>query len=398
MGKRLHFVIHRGDSLKPMRVCGLMSGTSLDGLDIAVVDFHSDDESVRHELKFFTTVPYPEELKERLSGLMNPNAPLQSISSMNMYLGELFALFIKEALTDSPVSFESIDLISSHGQTVWHEPISDGGTFSSPNTMQIGDISVIAERTQKHVIGDFRTRDMAAGGQGAPLVPFADEYMFRSEDNGRILVNIGGISNITVLPPRGLEQEVVAYDTGPGNMIIDAFAGFLSNGLESFDRDGRYARAGKVHEEWLSDLLQHDYYRLPAPKSTGREEFGADYSKKIWKEADRFGIEPADKIATVTMLTARTLADEIEKFRKSHQVTEVFVSGGGIHNSTLLNYLRDLLPGMEIGKTDTLGIDGDAKEAFVFALLGYLGFHNKPNNLPAATGATRRTVLGKIAW
>lgn len=384
--------------MRPMRVCGLMSGTSLDGLDIAVTDFYEENESIRHELKFFTTMPYPDDLRERLISLMDPQAPIQSISSMNMYLGELFASYVKTALDDSPIPFDSIDLISSHGQTVWHEPVSDGTAFSRPNTLQIGDISAIAEHTRKKVIGDFRPRDIAAGGQGAPLVPFADQYLFQIEENGRVLVNIGGISNITVLPPTGSIEEVIALDTGPGNMIIDAFVAIHTNGEEKFDQDGRYASAGKVHNDWLNDLLQHDYYRKSAPKSTGRENFGFEYSKGIWNEADRYDLLPVDKIATVTMLTAQTLASEILKFTVSHNVTEVFVSGGGVHNLVLLDYLRDLLPGLTIKNIEVLGVNSDAKEAFVFALLGYLGYHNEPNNAPAATGADRRTVLGKIAW
>jgi len=380
-----------------MRVCGLMSGTSLDGLDIAVVDFSLDNGKVRHELLFFDTIPYPAELRESLACLMDPNAPLQSVSSMNMYLGEMYVDYVKTALENSSIPYDSIDLISSHGQTIWHEPLASGN-YSRPNTMQIGDISVIAELSGKPVIGDFRPRDMAVGGQGAPLVPFADQFLFQTEQNGRVLVNIGGISNITVLPPDGLGEKVIAYDTGPGNMIIDAFAAIHTNGLENVDRDGRFASAGKVHSDWLDVLLQHHYFQLPAPKSTGREDFGTDYSEKLWKDADRFNLSPEDKFATATMLTAKTIATEIDKFRVSHQVTEVFVSGGGVHNPVLLNHLRESLAGLQVEMTENLGIDSDAKEAFVFALLGYLGFHKEPNHAPAATGARRQTVLGKIAW
>lgn len=384
--------------MKRMRVCGLMSGTSLDGLDIAVADFFEEHGKIQYEIHFFTTIPYPEDLQLKLKSLMDPNATVQSVSSMNMYLGELFASYVKSALAESPVPFDSIDLISTHGQTVWHEPLSKKGPFSRSNTLQIGDISVIAEHTGKPVIGDFRPRDMAAGGQGAPLVPFADRYLFQSERNGRILANIGGISNITVLPPTGYEKEVIAFDTGPGNMIIDAFVSLHTEGKENVDLNGRYAGSGKVHEGWLNELLQHDYYLKSAPKSTGREEFGSDYAEKIWNAADRFGLAPEDKIATVTMLTAKSMASDIEKYTVSHDVTEIYVSGGGVHNSVLLSYLRDLLPKIPIQNTEVLGIHSDAKEAFVFALLGYLGFHNVPNNEPAATGANRRTVLGKIAW
>lgn len=389
----------RGNFLRAMRVCGLMSGTSLDGLDMAIVDFSMTNGVLEHELKHFTTMPYTPELKEQLASLMDQKAPVQSISSMNMYLGELYALSIKEILANSQITFDSIDLVSSHGQTIWHEPIAGGDAFSRPNTLQLGDISVIAEHTGKPVIGDFRTRDMAAGGQGAPLVPFADQLLFQSEQSGRVLVNIGGISNITVLPPKGSVQEIIAYDTGPGNMIVDVFSSIYTNGKENFDQDGRFAGAGKVSEDWLNQLLQHSYYKKPAPKSTGREEFGIGYAESIWHKADLLGLSSLDKIATATMLTARTLADEIQKYVTSHELSEIFVSGGGVHNVTLLNYLRELLhDSVNVEKIEMLGINSDAKEAFVFALLGYLGFHQLPNNSPAATGANRQTVLGKIAW
>ncbi len=295
---------------------------------------------------------------------------------------------------------ESIDLISSHGQTIWHEPsVETGDSYARPNTMQIGDIAVLAERTGKNVIGDFRTRDMAAGGQGAPLVPFADQILFQSETAGRVLLNIGGIANMTVLPRLESEQPIVAYDTGPGNMVVDACVAKLTDGQRSFDYNGELAKGGTVDDEWLKHLLSLDYFAAPAPKSTGRELFGASYVETFWAEGDERGFSSLDKIATATMLTAKTIAAEIHRYKKTHDVKEVIASGGGIHNQTLMGFLKDLLPeDVTITTTDSLGISADAKEAFVFALLGYLGFHNKPNSLPAATGAKKATVMGKIAW
>lgn len=377
-----------------------MSGTSLDGLDIAIVDFSFVGSQVTYELKHFVTTPYSDELTSQLFQLMDPLAPLHHVSSMNMYLGELYAQFIKNALVDSEIDYESIDLISSHGQTIWHEPtVVNQDMFARPNTLQIGDISALAEHAGKPVIGDFRTRDMAAGGQGAPLVPYADQVLYQSQANGRVLVNIGGIANMTVLPPIHSQQDVIAYDTGPGNMIIDAFVVKQSNGKRSYDANGDLAKEGIVQEEWLKHLMANEYFSLPAPKSTGRELFGTAYAEYLWTQGDKYGCSEVDKIATVTMLTAKSLATEIQQHRETHDLKEVFVSGGGVHNKTLMNHLTNLLENQTVVKaSDEIGMNSDAKEAIVFALLGYLGFHKMPNNLPSTTGARRQTILGKIAW
>ncbi|MCM3611620.1 anhydro-N-acetylmuramic acid kinase [Planococcus sp. MERTA32b] len=382
-----------------MRVCGLMSGTSLDGLDIAIADFAEVEDKISYQLIYFTTMPYSDELKAKLLRLMDPLAPMQQVSSMNMYLGELYAGLIKVALEGTDVDYGSIDLISSHGQTMWHEPEAGSDPFSRPNSLQIGDISALAEFAEKTVIGDFRPRDMAAGGQGAPLVPFADEVLFRLETAGRVLLNIGGIANLTVLPPANSEKKTLAYDTGPGNMIIDAFVKKHSGGKRNYDDGGKLGAAGAVNSEWLGQLLAHPYYGMAAPKSTGRELFGAAYADELWSDGDKLGLSAEDKIATVTKLTAETIAAEIRKFAESHEVEEVCISGGGVHNSTLIGFIKERLPGsIAVKSSSEIGIDSDAKEAFVFALLGFLGFNKKPNNLPAATGAEQPTILGKIAW
>ncbi|WP_432363933.1 anhydro-N-acetylmuramic acid kinase [Sporosarcina sp. UB5] len=383
-----------------MRVCGLMSGTSLDGLDIAVVDFSHDEGKVQHDLVHFATVPYDDRMKQELHKLMDPAAPLQLVSSMNMYLGELYANSLMEVLQEAGINLETIDLISSHGQTIWHEPnVAADQRYARPNTMQIGDIAVLSERTGKTVIGDFRTRDIAAGGQGAPLVPFADQVLFQSETFGRILLNIGGIANLTVLPPLESEQPIVAYDTGPGNMVIDACVVKHFGGQSTFDKDGELAAGGTVDNQWIDELTSHEYFAAPAPKSTGRELFGAAFVETFWSEGDERGHSSTDKIATATMLTAKTIATEIQKYIQTHDVKEVIVSGGGVHNRTLMGLLKTLLPEqLKFATTDDLGIDADAKEAFVFALLGYLGIHQMPNSLPAATGAERETIMGKVAW
>lgn len=382
-----------------MRVCGLMSGTSLDGLDIAVVDFSYKEGYLKHELLFFQTMSYDASLKAQLQRLMDMNVTVSEVSSMNMYLGELYATLAKEAIASSDLDYESIDLISSHGQTIWHQPIVSNNEFSRPNTLQIGDISVIAEYTGKSVIGDFRTRDMAAGGQGAPLVPFVDELLFRIADHGRVIANIGGIANITVLAPLQKEVPTIAYDTGPGNMVIDELVALYTAGKKQYDANGEIASKGKVNSELLQRLLNNEYFNLMAPKSTGRELFGKSYAQHIWSHPKFAHLSPEDKIATVTMLTAKTLVDEVMKYSELYEVKQLFISGGGIYNSTLLTYIEQNLPShIQMYTTETLGVQGDAKEAFIFALLGFLGFHKLPNNLPSATGANRQTILGKIAW
>ncbi|MGM8215094.1 anhydro-N-acetylmuramic acid kinase [Bacillaceae bacterium W0354] len=386
--------------LDKMTVCGLMSGTSLDGVDVAIVELEQLEENIDFKVKYFNTVEYDDLLKGRLQNIVNPNSQSPDISSMNMLLGEVFANAVIETMKESGIDQSEIDLISSHGQTIFHETIkNEKDKYHRANTLQIGDISVIAELTGIPTIGDFRTRDVAVGGQGAPLVPFADFHLFRSKTAGRALVNIGGITNFTILPPNCEKSDVIAYDTGPGNMMIDAFVEFYTSGKQSYDANGELAAKGQVNDKWLSKLLAHPYFAMPAPKSTGREEFGKDYAKQLWKEAEEFEIKELDRIATITALTAHTLANELNKFINNEQVHEVYISGGGVHNETLLLELNRLMAKhVHAEKFEILGMSSDAKEAVVFALLGYLGFQKRTNNLPRATGAKKDVVMGKISW
>ncbi|PKR78179.1 anhydro-N-acetylmuramic acid kinase [Halalkalibacillus sediminis] len=383
-----------------MLVCGVMSGTSLDGVDVAIVEFEMKNEDILFNLKFFTTVPYSDELTERLQAIVQPTSESPEISSMNMLLGETFAEAVNQAIEESELSKEEIDLISSHGQTIFHDPVqSEKDPLHRPNTLQIGDISVIAELTGITTMGDFRTRDIAVGGQGAPLVPFADFKLFRSDDVGRILVNIGGISNLTRLMKSCSLEEVIAYDTGPGNMLIDAFVNWHTRGEQTFDEDGKLAEKGQVHEEWLNQLLNHPYYSKVPPKSTGREQFGMDYAKSMWYEAEKLGISEVDRISTATALTAYTLGSSLRNHVEKDGVSEIYISGGGWRNQYLMKILKEQLPEhITMESTESLGIDSDAKEGIVFALLGYLGINKITNNLPAATGANKNVVMGKIAW
>ena len=378
---------------------GLMSGTSLDGIDAAVVKITETEEKPNIQLVHFLSSSYSQKMKEEILALCDPQkAKVEDISAMNMLLGEMFAEAALKAIHDAKLLPEDILFISSHGQTIFHQPkpkVIAGKDITS--TLQIGDIGVIAEVTGITTVGDFRTRDVAAGGQGAPLVPFADYLLFKEKEYGRALVNIGGISNFTILPKDCQESDVIAYDTGPGNMIIDAFVHWATEGMQTYDKDGARAAAGNINEEWLQELLQHEYYGLPYPKSTGREMFGTEYARALWEIKSNMHVN--DKIATVTDLTAKSIAQEIRKHADKSNIKEVLISGGGRYNQTLMERIAFHLPkGITVAGTEKYGMSADAKEAITFALLGYQCYYRKTNNLPTATGATKPVVMGKIAW
>jgi anhydro-N-acetylmuramic acid kinase len=351
-----------------VRVAGLISGTSADGIDVAVVDI---DESI--QVVATATVPYPADVRAAILSVSNAVAHTATIARLNFLLGELFA----EALTQTGVPVESIELIGSHGQTIFHEgqPTEFLGRKVA-STMQIGEAAVIAERTGIETIADFRAADLAAGGQGAPLVPFLDYRLFRHPERARIALNIGGIANITTIPANAAPEDVIAFDTGPGNMLMDALA-------PPFDRNGERARAGHVNTGLLEELLADPYYHRQPPKSCGREQFGAQF-------IERTGID----IATAAELTARTIALAVERYPATH---EVIVSGGGVHNLYLMERLQVLLH-PRIATSAEFGIDPDAKEAILFAVLAYQTHQRRAGNLPSATGATKPAVLGKVSY
>ncbi|WP_231495758.1 anhydro-N-acetylmuramic acid kinase [Paucisalibacillus sp. EB02] len=380
---------------------GIMSGTSLDGIDVAVVKISEEEENVQLELTHFDSIPYSAEVKQEILELCDPaKANIQMISSMNMLLGRLYGEAALTVIKASGLQPEDIAFISSHGQTIFHQPEAITiGIHNVTSTLQIGDISTIAEQTGITTVGDFRTRDMAVGGQGAPLVPYADYLLFRDKEIGRVLVNIGGITNLTILPANGNEDLVKAYDTGPGNMIMDYFAKRITNGKQGYDKNGELASGGKVIHDWLEDLLNEPYYALEPPKSTGRELFGEEYASSLWDTADKLAISLVDRIATVTKLTAVTLTDQIKLHLESANIQEVFISGGGCYNPTLMREIESGLPtDIKLRKMDEIGMPADAKEAMVFALLGYQYLNKRTNNFPPATGAKRKVMLGKVAW
>ncbi|HZU25935.1 MAG TPA: anhydro-N-acetylmuramic acid kinase [Bryobacteraceae bacterium] len=343
-----------------MRVAGLISGTSVDGIDVAVVDITDTD---LHLVKA-ATATWPPEMRARILGISNAPTHTADIAEMNFLVGRHFASALVEAF---PV--ESIELIGSHGQTIYHHG-------SDPLcTLQIGEGAVIAEMTGRPVVSDFRVADMAAGGRGAPLVPFLDYRLFRHDSIHRIALNIGGIANITVIPAGARPEDVVAFDTGPGNMIIDALT-------PPFDRDGAQARAGRVNEWLLEEILRDSYYQQPPPKTAGREQYGAAF-------IERTGID----VATATELTVRTIAAAVAAFPATQ---EVIVSGGGAHNTYMMERLQaSIRP--RLRRSAELGVDIDAKEAILFALLAYETWHRRPGNIPSATGAAHPAILGKMS-
>lgn len=382
-------------------VIGLMSGTSLDWVDAALVKITEENNETNVGLLHYISEAYTKETKEILETLcVAETASLATISQMNMFLGERYAEITLQLIAQSGLSKQDILLISSHGQTIFHQPnpvVIDGKEIVS--TMQIGDIGVIAERVGLPVVGDFRTRDIAAGGQGAPLVPYGDYVCFKEKAFGRVLVNIGGIANITVIPKNACESDVLAYDTGPGNMLIDRFTDWMTKGKQMYDKDGVLASQGRINQQWLKELLTNPYFSLPSPKSTGREMFGIDYAKKAWKSAREFDMTDFDKLATITELTAVTIAEQIIQHMQSSDIKEVLVSGGGRYNHTLMKRIRVHVPtSIGVDGTEKYDMDADAKEAIIFALLGYKCYQKQTNNIPSATGAHKSVVMGKIAW
>jgi anhydro-N-acetylmuramic acid kinase len=365
-----------------------MSGTSLDGIDVAIVDI----ERGRFRTVAFRSTPYPAEVREAILGVSNAATTTAAISRLNFLLGELYAKAVSETCRRSRVPLSSVRLIGCHGQTIYHEgePVQFLG-HRVANTMQIGEAAVMAERTGVPVISDFRPRDIAAGGKGAPLVPYLDYVLFRHPRRMRVALNIGGIANITSIPAGGSAAEVIAFDTGPGNMVIDALVREYTEGRRNYDEGGRIARQGKVARDLLDELLADPYYRRPPPKTAGREQYGAGFVERM--KAARARLE--DLIATATVLTAATIAIGIKQFAPQ-PVDELIVSGGGAHNPVILEHLAAFLPGVAQATSDDYGIDADAKEALAFAVLAHETWRGKPSNLPSATGAQRPAILGSI--
>jgi anhydro-N-acetylmuramic acid kinase len=378
-----------------MKVIGLMSGTSADGVDAAVVDIAGTGHKLALKLIAFRTFPYPADFRARLLTAM-ADGGLPEICHLHAALGEWFARGALRVRRLASLSTRDVALIGSHGQTFQHAPIPrrEPGVGTIRSTLQLGSPSVIAERTGIQTVSDFRTRDMAIGGQGAPLAPYLHYLLFQDSRRTRAVVNIGGISNLTFLPAKGSLRTVKAFDTGPGNMILDGIIRYLTNGRETFDRSGRLAAKGKVHQGLLKRMLRHPYLRRRPPKSTGREEFGDQFLQDLIRAGRRPSVTAADLMATVTAFTARTIVDG-ERFL-SRNVDEVLICGGGAKNLTLMRMLQNAWGRIPVRPVETLGWNGRALEAVAFAVFAYQALHGVPCNLPAVTGAKREVVLGSV--
>jgi len=369
-----------------MRVAGIMSGTSLDGIDVAIVDIRGK----KIEPIAFHTVPYPKTVRQAILGVSNTLTHTSAIARLHFLLGELYAEAVRDTCRRRRIPLHSISLCGMHGQTIFHEgaPVNYLGRRVA-STFQIGDASVVAERTGLWVISNFRERDIAAGGHGAPLVPLADFLLFRHRRIGRVALNLGGIANITVIPPDASRDDVLAFDTGPGNMVIDALVSRLTEGRQTFDRDGRIARRAQIHDRMLASMLADPYFKLRPPKTAGREQFGQEFASGLIAT----GLPLEVLIATATEFTARSIAIAITVH--AGDANQVIAGGGGVHNRWLMRRLRELLPGFDLGTTADHGIDPDAKEAIAFAVLAHEFVMNRPGNLPSATGARRAVLLGR---
>lgn len=381
-----------------MRVIGLMSGTSADGIDAALVEIEgrpptAGGDGLRLSLHKHIHVAYDPALREDIFACFQPETgTVDRLCRVNFAIGKAFADAALAVVADAGLAPEDVDLIGSHGQTVWHiPPAEDAGGA----TLQLGAAAVIAERTRITTVSDFRTRDMAAGGHGAPLVSYMDWLLFDHETEAQAAQNIGGIANVTYLPPsRQSSAGAFAFDTGPGNVLIDDAAQRATNGRWSYDHDGQLASAGKVDHELLAAWMEHPYFAKQPPKTTGRELFGAQYGVQLWAEAKSRGLADADVVATVTALTAASIVEAYRRFLPS--VDRVIVSGGGAQNPTLMGMLREELSPVDVVSIAALGIPADAKEAVAFAALAHETWHDRPGALASCTGAQHATVLGSI--
>jgi anhydro-N-acetylmuramic acid kinase len=372
-----------------------MSGTSLDGISVAIVDITGEGWNKQVQTLAHDTIPYPKPVRAALLAVSNAETHTSQIGMLHFLLPELYAKAVKRLTGSAKLGAKKVELVGCHGQTILH--IGAPTRFLGHKltcTLQIGDGSVLAERLGVPVVSDFRTRDMAAGGQGAPMVPYVDYLLLRDKKRGRVAVNIGGIANLTAIPPGAKPDSVVAFDTGPGNMVMDQLISHITKGVRRYDRNGATAARGKVSRWLLRILLRDPYYRKAPPKSAGREEYGAEFVQHLLSTR----LPNEDLLATATALTAQTIALGIRRFVLPNMTAhDVLVSGGGAHNRFLMSLLAEALPDSQVRPLSEVGVDVDAKESVAFAILAHETYHSQPANLPSATGASHPVILGKIS-
>jgi anhydro-N-acetylmuramic acid kinase len=377
---------------KEKLVVGLMSGTSMDGIDAALLKITGSGTGTRIELINFICVPYEENIRRGLEGLSRNCSPAD-ISRLDFLIGAAFADAALRVIEEAGLEKGSVDLIGSHGQTVYHNPPSRKEGI--PSTLQLGELDMIAETTGITTVGDFRTRDISAGGEGAPLVPYADYLLFNNTGRVRIAQNIGGIANATVITER--LDDVTAFDTGPGNMLMDRVINISTGGKKRFDEGGEYASRGEADEKLLKELLAEPYFSLPPPKSTGEELFGRERAEALVSRVNKGQIPLIDLMATLLELTVKSISLSYERFIfPQHNISEIIFSGGGCRNPVLMDRLRTEFRDIKCSTTDDYGIPSDAKEAAAFAILANELISGNPGNLTGVTGASHRVPLGKI--
>ncbi|MFY8292714.1 anhydro-N-acetylmuramic acid kinase AnmK [Bacillus paranthracis] len=379
-----------------MYIAGVMSGTSLDGIDVALVRIEGSGVDSKVKLIHFTTVPFCNDIQSEIQQALSiENSNVQLICSLNFKLGLCFANAVKEVCKEANFSLEQLDLIGSHGQTIYHQPKPEGNMIAS--TLQIGEPAVIAYDTNTTVISNFRTMDMAAGGQGAPLVPYSEVILYRDPSKNRLLQNIGGIGNVTVIPSQKSDQNVIAFDTGPGNMIIDEVCQRLFQ--LPYDQNGEIAEQCEVVDEILTYCMNHPFLKMNPPKSTGREQFGEEFVSQLLKRYEKYSKE--NILTTVTMFTASSIVYHYKEFiLPYYEIAEVILGGGGSYNDTLVEMIRYGLKDEKctIFIQEDIGYSSEAKEAIAFAILANETYHRNPSNVPSATGAKKSVVLGNVTY
>lgn len=377
-----------------MLAVGLMSGTSLDGVDVVLCDIVGKDEDTQVKQLNFKTYEIPECLRDKIRKCCSRELiPVELICSLNFELGQLFAGTVKKLCEESSVSLDDIAFIASHGQTIFHIPKAFFDYI--PSTLQIGEAAIIANECKSIVISNFRVMDMAVGGEGAPLVPYSEYVLYADESQTVALQNIGGIGNVTFLPKKGDFSKVIAFDTGPGNMMIDAAVQKLYG--EKFDKNGEYASKGELIFPLAEELKKHPYFALDIPKTTGRELFGEHYTYALLEKYQDYNKN--DIIFTLTWFTAYSIAYHYKKyFIHQYNLDKCIIAGGGAYNKCLINLIKRELPEMEILVQEDLGYSSEAKEAIAFVMLGNQTYHRRPSNVPSATGASKSVILGQITY
>ncbi len=378
---------------KSKLACGIMSGTSLDGIDVAIATISGIGLTTKIELIAAKTYPYPKDILDKVKLATQNELKVKDIASLHFELGRLYANLVHQLCKDMKINTTSLSFIASHGQTVYHQGETLDG--NPPSTLQLGSGSVIAGLTKTTVVSDFRAADMIAGGQGAPLVPFVDYILLSDSNHNRIIQNIGGISNITLLPKTQNEKSVFAYDTGPGNMMINHAVEVFYG--KPYDQSGLIAKSGQCIPGLYELIMAHPYLNKRPPKSCGREEFGAEYTNDLIKQYPNH--KPEDIIHTLTLATADTMIQSIQRFVLSqHEIDELIISGGGVHNNYMMDHIKKGLPNIKVFATDQIGLSSDFKEALAFIVLANQTLFQEASNLPSATGANAPVILGNVSY